>query len=356
LILSTERSENRLKRWQFGLLGGFISVLAIFFIFRQMDLPALGQALAVARYIYVLPTLLLLLLGLATRACRWQVLLSGGLPLWRAFSIVNVANLVNGVLPLRMGEVARAYLATRADPPVPVFKSASTIVVERLLDLLAVMVLLGLALAAGPLPDEFRGAAAFAVPAVIAGFLILVLLSRQRAFVHRLLASVLKRFPAVLPEQKVTAWLDHFLDGLAPLTKPRALGLALFWTAVSWGFSTAAGYIVMLAFFDQASWAASCLFIAAASLAIAIPAVPGNVGPYELSIIAALSAVGYGEPRNTATAFALVVHGLNLALYAVTGLLGFIQEGISLGQLSQGVQEMRQGRVVTKDVIATEPE
>jgi glycosyltransferase 2 family protein len=345
-----------LKRWQFGLLGAIISVLAIFFIFRQIDLPALGQALGVARYIYVLPTLVLLVLGLVTRACRWQVLLSGGLPLWRAFSIVNVANLVNSILPMRMGEVARAYLATRAEPPVPVFKSASTIVVERLLDLLAVMVLLGFALAAGPLPDEFRRAAAFAVPAVIAGFLILVLLSRQRAFAHRLLASILKRFPAALPQQKVTAWLDHFLDGLAPLTKPRALGLALFWTAVSWGFSTAAGYIVMLVFYDQASWVASCLFIAAASLAIAIPAVPGNVGPYELSIIAALGAVGYGEPHNTATAFALVVHGLNLALYGVTGLLGFIQEGISLGQLSQGVQEMRQGRVVTKDVVATEPE
>ena len=88
-----------------------------------------------ARYIYVLPTVVFLLLGLVTRAFRWQVLLSGDLPIGRTFSIMNVAYLVNGVLPLRIGEVARIYLATRATPPVPPMKTASTIIVERLLDL-----------------------------------------------------------------------------------------------------------------------------------------------------------------------------------------------------------------------------
>ncbi len=110
----------------------------------------------------------------------------------------------------------------------------------------------------------------------------------------------------------------------------------------------------MFAFFEQGSWVATCLYIAAASLVIAIPAVPGSVGPYELSIILALGAVGYGEPRDTATAFALVVHGLSLGLYAVMGIIGFIQEGISLGQLTQGVREMRQQRTVTQDVVSTE--
>jgi len=71
-------------------------------------------------------------------------------------------------------------------------------------------------------------------------------------------------------------------------------------------------------------------------------------------MLLALGAVGYGEPRDTATAFALVVHGLNLGLYALMGIIGFIQEGISLGQLSQGVREMRQQRTVTQDVVSTE--
>ncbi|MEO8606753.1 MAG: lysylphosphatidylglycerol synthase transmembrane domain-containing protein [Chloroflexota bacterium] len=343
-----------MKRWQIGLLGTLVSILAIYFIVRQIDVKALATALAQARYIYLIPAILLLIGGLFTRAIRWRVLLSSELPLNRAFSIINVSYLANSVLPLRMGEVVRAYLATRADPPIPVLKSASTIIVERLLDLLALVVLLGIALAGGVLPPELRAAAAFTLPVMIAGFLVLVFLSSQRALAHRILAWVMGRLPLKLSVQSLTQWLDHFLDGLAPLTQPRALFLALFWTAVSWGFSIATGYIVMLAFYPQASWIATCLFIAAASLVIAIPAVPGSIGPYELSILLALSAVGYGEPRDTATAFALVVHGLNLGLYAVMGIIGFIQEGISLGQLSRGVQEMRQQRTVTQDVVSTD--
>jgi uncharacterized protein (TIRG00374 family) len=343
-----------LKRWQIGLLGAVISILAIYFIVRQIDLVALGHALTQARYIYIIPSGLILIAGLLTRAIRWRVLLSGGLPLKRAFSITNVAYLANSILPLRMGEVVRAYLATRATPPVPVLKSASTIIVERLLDTLALVVLLGLTLAGGVLPPELRTAGAFTVPFVIIGFLVLVFLSSQRTLTHRLVGWVIGRLPIKHSSQALTQWLDHFLDGLAPLTRPRALFLALFWTAASWGFSIAGGYIMMLAFFDQASWIATCLFIAAASLVIAIPAVPGSIGPYELSIIVALSAVGYGEPRDRAAAFALVTHGLNLGLFGIMGIIGFIQEGISLGQLSRGVQEMRQQTMVTQDVPSTE--
>jgi hypothetical protein len=100
--------------------------------------------------------LFFLLLGLVTRALRWQVLLNGSLVLHRAFSIMNVAYLVNGVLPLRLGEVARVYLTTRLPKPIPVLTTTSTIIVERLLDLLAVVMLMSLALATGNVPTELR--------------------------------------------------------------------------------------------------------------------------------------------------------------------------------------------------------
>jgi len=125
---------------------------------------------------------------------------------------------------------------------------------------------------------------------------------------------------------------------------------ALAWTGLSWGFSTAAGYILMFAFFDQASLSATLLYIAAAAFAIAVPAVPGSIGPYELAIVAALGAAGYGEPAAVARAlavaraFAFVVHGVNLLVHALTGFAGLMREGLTLTQLSQGVQQLRQPR------------
>lgn len=328
-----------MKRWRLGLLGLFVSLLAIYFIASQVDVGQFKDAVANARYIYLIPTTIFLVMGLFTRAFRWYVLLSGQLSIQRTFSIMNVAYLVNGVLPLRMGEVARIFLATRASPPVPPFKTASTIIVERLLDLLAVVMMVVLALAGGPVPDLIRASAVFSGAAAMVGFVGLVVLASRRALAQKLLLRLVGKRPIA---KRLEAWLDHFLDGLSPLTRPSALASALLWTVISWGFSTIAGYILMFTFYEQGSWAATLLYIAAAAFAIAVPAVPGNLGPYEGSIYLAISAMGYGQPAGTAAAFAVLVHGLNLAVHAGTGILGFLQEGISLQQLSQGVQEMRQ--------------
>ncbi len=341
-----------MKRWRIGLLGLAVSLLAIYFIVSQVDLEQVGNALLAARYEYLLPTALLLVAGLVTRAARWRVLLNGKLPPLRAFNIMNVAYLVNGILPLRIGEVARVYLATQVEPPVPVFQTASTIIVERLLDLLAVVLLLAGTLVAGPVPVELRAAAVVAGPAALFGFLGLVFLSWKRGLALRLMEAVAGRFDKTGEPNRPTfvrrlsTWFMQFLDGLLPLTNPRALLLAFGWTAVSWTLSVVAGYVLMFAFYPTASWAATCLYIAAASFSIAVPAVPGNVGTYEGSILLALGAVGYGEPLEVAVAFALVVHGVNLAVHASTGIIGFMQEGISLGQLSQGVQGMRGQKVI----------
>ena len=329
-----------MKQWRIGLLGLGISVLAIAMIVSQVDLARLGDALVHARYVYLIPTLIFLVAGLATRAIRWRVLLNGALPLRRSFNITNVAYLVNGLLPLRMGEVARVWLANRADPPVPVLKSASSIIVERLLDLLAVLVMLGFALATSPtLPEDYRTAATLTIPLLLIGFAVLIVFASQRSLAQRLLAAVTHYLPFAR-KLNLSTWLDHFLDGLLPLTRPGLLLRVLFWTGLSWGMSVVAGYIIMFAFYEQPSWSATALYIAAAAFVIAVPAVPGNIGTYQWAIMLAVSAVGYGEPTDPVNvSFAVVVHATNLLLYAVVGVLGFMQEGISLGQLTSQVQD-----------------
>ncbi|MFW5691588.1 MAG: lysylphosphatidylglycerol synthase transmembrane domain-containing protein [Chloroflexota bacterium] len=329
-----------LRRWRIGLLGIAVSALAVFFIVSEIDFDLLGEALDAARWIYVLPCVLLLLAGLVTRGLRWRLLLSGALPLRRAFHMMNVAYLVNGVLPLRIGEVARIFLAARADPPVPVLKTASTIIVERLLDLLAVVMLVALALAAGPVLQQLRSAGIVMGVAGFAGFLVMVVLSRRRLTAHRLLSTLTGRV-RLLDRFDLERLLDHFLDGLLPLATTRTLFGALFWTALSWGLSVAAGYVLMYTFYDEASLSATALYIAAAAFAIAVPATVGSLGVYELSIVIALEAVGYGEPYATAVAFAVTVHFVNVMVHAATGIVGFVAEGVTLEQLSAGVRRVR---------------
>lgn len=323
-----------------GLFGLAVSIFAVIFIATQVNLALVWEAFRTADYIYLLPTVALLLAGLVTRAFRWRLLLDGALPLHRAFSIMNVAYLVNGVLPLRIGEVARVYLASRLRKPVPIPQTTSTIIVERLLDLFAVGMMVLLALAMGSVPEQLRAASMFAALIAVAGFLFLVVLAAKRDLAETFVRGLLNLLP-VMQRFPLEMWTQQFLDGLMPLTRLTVLLLAFGWTGLSWLLSTAAGYVLMLAFFPQASLAATMLYIAAAAFAIALPAVPGNIGTYEASILLALVAMGY-EQSATSVAFAVMVHAVNVFVHASTGVIGFVQEGISLSQLSQGVQQIQQ--------------
>lgn len=325
---------------KYALLALLATAAAIALIVTQIDLDLFREAWAGARYVYLIPGALFLVFGALARAARWRVLLSAALSPRRTFSILNVTYMINGLVPFRAGELARAYLATRAEPPVAPVKSLTTIVVERLLDLLTVVLFLAFALAAGPVPDWLRAAGISGGITALAGFLTLVFLSRQRDLTHRLLHPLVTRFP-VLEKLRFSALVNDFLDGLEPLAHLNTLLRAFFWNAVSWGFSLASGYVLMYTFYEDASLVATCLYIAAASFAIAVPAVPGNVGTFEFAIMLALVAVGYGD-ESTATAFAVMVHVVNLGTYAALGIFGFVEEGVSISQLSRGVREVRE--------------
>jgi glycosyltransferase 2 family protein len=174
----------------------------------------------------------------------------------------------------------------------------------------------------------------------VGGFGVLLLLAWQRPLTERRLAQIVERVP-LLQRLNVQGLAAHFLDGLAPLTRPRALIAAVGLTVLSWGISSGAGYVLMLAFYDTGSWATTLLYIASAAFAIALPAVPGNLGTYEMSILGAMSVMGYALD-GTAASFAVMVHAVNLFVHAVTGAVGLMQEGISLQQLSRGVSQMQQ--------------
>jgi hypothetical protein len=334
------------KHWRVLLIGAIVSLAAIYFVVKQININQLARALSEANYLYALPAAGLIVLGLAARSVRWRILLDRKLSLWRSFNIINVTYLVNGLLPFRVGELARAYLANRNEPPIPIFTSFSTIIVERLLDTLAVLIIMALAVTAAPLPAELRAAAALFTPLVLIGFAVLIVLAINPARSMR----IIERFaPKTLNTRwNIVSWFGHFLDGLKPLTQIRPLIAVILWTAISWSFSLASGYVLMIAFFGAGNWAATCLFTAAASFAVAVPAVPGNVGTYEAAIIVSLQALNIGGINSTAgvyenaVAFAIVVHGLNLAVVAVLGVFGFIQEGVTLEQLSQGTRSLQE--------------
>jgi uncharacterized protein (TIRG00374 family) len=329
-----------MKRTLTVLLGLAFSAGAMYFLLRG-NVAAVQDELAKGRYEYFVLATFVYILAFVTRAYRWRVLLNGRISLWHSFHIMMIGYMFS-LLPLRVGEVARAWLTTRLDPPLKFFTAFSSIVVERVLDVAAVLVMLGFSLLLLPVPDEVSaGGATFGLVTLLMAAA-MVYFAHNRAMAHKILAGIMAWLP-FLGRFKLMDWLDHTLDGLEPLTNPQLAGQAVLWTALSWAGSSLAGYIAMFMFFPNASIGAVLLMLVMLALAVAIPSVPGNLGTFQAAGVAGLFFAGMVSsmeaPENApAFAFSVVLHILNIGSYCALGVLGLYFEQVSVGQVRAGMQ------------------
>jgi uncharacterized protein (TIRG00374 family) len=329
------------KRWPSIILGLAVSVIALGYLFRR-DLGGVQDELLGARYWTVIPCIALSTIGLWLRSLRWRVLLDRRISHRDSFHILNVSYFVNGVLPLRVGELVRAVLAARLDPPVQVLTSLSTILVERLLDTLAVFALIGLTLAILHAGLQIGLVGVVLGIGSVTGVMVLAVFAARPDWAHRLLDLVGRIVPP-LRRPSLHRWLDHLLDGIRPLASARATLLAVGWTAAGWTMSVIAGYALLYAIFDRPTWTASMAMIALASFVVAVPAVPGNLGPFEAAVVFGLASA-HLVPNATAApavAFALLLHVVNLLTYISLGLIGLWVENVSLGEVTRAAQSLR---------------
>lgn len=332
------------------IVGLIVSFGAIYLLIRG-DLEVLQDEIAQGRYGFILPGLVLMVLALVARGYRWQRLVAGRTTVWHSFHIMNIGYMLNN-LPLRVGELARAYLSTRLNPPIKFFTALSSIAVERILDLIMVVILLAIALLTLDVPATWSRIGLLVGMITIVATGVLFYFATHHAAAHRFLALALRLLPP-LRRLDLETWLDHFLEGLQPITSLQAFISGLLWTALGWALSIISTYFLMLVFFDEGSIAASMLAVVMISLAVAIPAMPGNLGTFEAACVAAMwladKVPSVEAPGNApALAFAVLLHAAGVVHYVVLGMWGLYVEQTSLGQVRAGVGQLSQETLVSE--------
>ena len=290
-----------------------------------VDLGALRAATAGMTPWWAPPALLLFTGAKYIDSWRWRYLLRGvGPPPQRAlFGAFLIGNMVNNLLPLRAGDVAKIqvlghrYGASRAG------LAASVFVVEATLDgvVFVLFLLAGLAFFdLGQLPAA--GIATLAVLAAVAFGAALV--------VSRAAPGARGRWLQLLPARwrdPAAALLRDSYDGLHALRAWRRTAGAVALSAPAW--LVEAG---MFALFGQAfglglSYPTCVAVMVAANLAVSVPVALWNFGPYEALVTAVLVAAGVAEA--TALSYALAVHLFSNLWIEATGLLAFWALGVS---------------------------
>ncbi len=322
-------------------LGIAVSLLCLYLALRAVDPGKLAAAYRGADYAYLVPAAALTVLINWARAYRWRLLMypHERQPLGRLFSMVNIGYLFNNILPAKGGELVRGYLAGRMLPG-RVAQALPTLLVERLLDVLAVVLLLAALMPFVPLPRwAATGGLLFGL-AALGGTAVLVVLAHYGERGVEWAWRTLGRVP-VVGHPRVRAALEHLLAGLRVLAVPRMLpGIAL-WSVLIWLGYVLVNYAMMWTFhLGQLPVGAAAAVVCATGLSMIVPSSPGALGPVEGAAVFALSLYGVGGSQ--AFAYAFGQHAFNIALLILLGLWGMRNESLTFARVRErALRELR---------------
>ena len=283
------------------------------------------------------------------RAWRWQFLLKpiGRTRFRTTFRTTVIGFAALGLLPARAGDVIRPYLLARQEG-LSTPATLATVGMERVLDLIAVLVLLalyvwGLADTAAFPPALLRSIEISAAIAGLTAVLLMALMWILATHPERI-GDIVFVAARILPHamaDRLAALTRTFSGGLAVAREPRALATSLLLSFPLWVAIAGEAWLVTVAFGITMPFAGTFLLQALLVIGVAVPT-PGAVGSYHEAYRIGVTTF-FGAPDDKAVAAAIVTHAISYFPVILTGLLFMIQDGLSLGRLSKempGTHEM----------------
>lgn len=310
-------------RWIKTGVGIAISIACLVFIFSKIDSNKLLQALESFKWPFLGAGIAALGFDYTLRIARWRImLLAAGakVSFGRCAPAFLGSMALNNLLPLRAGDIVRA-LVFPASLGISRATSTASLVLERLVDLLALLVCLGIgtALAHNHQIPETQQHWITVISA--AGIAALIAIFAFAAPIARLLATFTNHQDRHNRKRlsQLASQLSQLLASLAKMAQLRTLAAIGSLSLLIW-FGEAGLFLALLHGFGLVATPPSALVIMAiATLATLIPSSPGYVGPFHLAAFSAVILFGGTEPQ--AAGFALLAH---LALWVPVTLAGVI--------------------------------
>ena len=194
-------------------IGIGVSVACLGLIFWQIDLRRVLMALRVANW-WALPIIISSYMAfMFLRAWRWQMMLGSKVNYWSVFHAQSIGYLLTNILPFRLGDLGRAYLIGQ-QPNLSGLQALSSVVLERILDMLVIVLFFALTLRMVPaIPSIIAQAGLIFAVLSVTLFAIMLLIVSHRSAALMIIQSALGRMKSFGSE----AWLrraDSFLEGL----------------------------------------------------------------------------------------------------------------------------------------------
>lgn len=317
--------------WTLSLLlaGGLL-----YLFLRKAELSKVWEEAKDASLTWLAVAVGLEVVSVFVRVFRWRVMLStvreriAFMPMLRA---MVVSFTMSGLIPGRVGEVAKPYLLARWEK-LPFGPLMASVVLERGMDLVALVILWFSFLlfgTAGVSPDADDAMAIFTrisylllAVAVPSGLFLLWLVPRRKVLDRMARRSErLNRYPLIL---KVVRAVLGFAEGLGTFRKKRMILYVTFLSLVIWGCIAASAWAFIMCLHMHLPWGSSLLLLMFISFGAAIPT-PGGVGSVHKAIQMALVTF-YGVSEDESVTAGIVGHAVMFFPGILWG-LGYIALG-----------------------------
>jgi len=307
---------------------------------RNANLAEVWHVMRTAHPGFVAAGVACLFTSYALRAVRWQVMLA---PLGRthfgpAFRATVIGFAASFILPARAGEILRPWLLARREG-LDTAALITTIVIERLLDFVTVLVLLaafftffdpGLSAMDPAMFQTVKTWGTRAGYAAMAGMAVLIGAAARPAWLLRTVEAVTAWLPAK-PRGVIVGLAAQFAAGLAVVREPARLAAAFAWSLPLWLVIAAQIWVVSLAVGVTLPPSGALLIMALLVVGVAVPT-PGAVGGFHEAYRVAATAF-FGADNDHAVGAAIVLHAVGFVPTLVAGAWLMAREGLSLTHL-----------------------
>ena len=316
-----------------------VSAVCVWLSMKDVRPVEVMEALRRARPLGFAAVVCSTLLGLWIRAVRWRWLMPSGrrVSFDSLFRATMIGFMANNLLPFRLGEFVRAWALARREN---MSKTAvfATVIVERVVDMITLIAIFGLALLVHPLSATTEagrlahlGARVLMITCVGLTAL-LVVLERQPQRMH----AIVDRVTAALPEHaraRAREALGQFLDGLGLFRDvPRLLWVFLL-SLVMFAVVVLGLHVSLWAFHIDVPWYGGLVMLVITAIGIMVPAAPGYIGTLNIECTYGLAL--FDVPAQVGAAFSWFYWLGQWLPITILGLILLRREGLSLRALGQ---------------------
>jgi uncharacterized membrane protein YbhN (UPF0104 family) len=196
-----------------------------------VDVSELGAQLARTHWGWVVIAIAAGLGGLFARAMRWRYLFAPDARPPALVPAMMIGYMANNVLPLRAGEFVRVYVVSR-NWAHGFWAALATLIMERVLDSLSLVLILGVLVLLIPVPALFRNAALVVLAIDVVGVAILAWLVIYPDAGRRMLRRLGRRWPAL--DARLSRMYHRFVLGLDGIRTASNVIPLLVWTVIVW--------------------------------------------------------------------------------------------------------------------------